>query len=117
MDPFSDRVTLKSQGREPRAKNNFRALLQMAGVTRKMAMVDDRELLRRYARHQAEEAFAELVQRHLPLVYSAALRQVGGDRHMAQDVTQSVFSDLARKAASLAQHELLTGWLYTSTRF
>jgi hypothetical protein len=49
-------------------------------------MVDDAELLRRYAGTASEEAFTELVQRHLNLVYSAALRQVGHDRALAQEV-------------------------------
>jgi RNA polymerase sigma factor (sigma-70 family) len=80
-------------------------------------MILDGELLRRYAETKSEEAFAELVRRHLDLVYSAALRQVNGDAHMAQDVAQMVFTDLARKAASLSQREFLTGWLYTSTHF
>jgi RNA polymerase sigma factor (sigma-70 family) len=80
-------------------------------------MIDDSELLRQYAKAGSEKAFAELVSRHLPLVYSAALRQVGGDHELAKDVAQNVFIDLARKAGSLAGHEVLTGWLYTSTRF
>src|SRR5882672_2771681 len=80
-------------------------------------MMDDATLLRRYAQDRSESAFAELVRRHLNLVYSAALRQVGGDSHLAQDVTQMVFTDLARKAASLAGHRVLAGWLFTSTRF
>ena len=41
-------------------------------------MPDDAELLRRYAGTRAEDAFAELVRRHLDGVYSAALRRVGG---------------------------------------
>src|SRR4051812_40905954 len=80
-------------------------------------MNDDRELLRRYAEDRSEPAFAELVQRHLRLVYHAALRQCGGDVHRAEDVTQAVFTDLARKAATLARRPVLVGWLYTSTRF
>ena len=51
------------------------------------------------------------------LVYSAALRQAGGDVQWAQDATQAVFSDLAVKAKSLCRHEALVGWLYTSTRY
>src|SRR3954467_3135206 len=80
-------------------------------------MIDDAELLHRYATTRAEGDFAELVQRHVNLVYSAALRQVNGDAHLAQDVTQLVFADLARKAESLASHRVLAGWLFTSTRF
>src|SRR5882724_4309843 len=80
-------------------------------------MSDDAELLRRYAETGSEEAFAELVRRHLNLVYFAALRQVGGDAHRAQDVAQTVFTDLARKARSLTGRATLTGWLHTSTRF
>ena len=80
-------------------------------------MNDSRELLRRYVAERSEPAFTELVQRHIDLVYSAALRQVGGEAPAAQDVTQAVFTDLARKAARLTRHTSLTGWLYTSTRY
>src|SRR5450631_185785 len=73
---------------------------------------DDRELLRRYAAEKSEAAFAELVRRHLDLVYSAALRHLAGDTHLAQDVAQSVFTDLARKAPSLTGRAALAGWLY-----
>jgi RNA polymerase sigma factor (sigma-70 family) len=80
-------------------------------------MTPDPELLRRFAEAGSEAAFAELVQRHVNLVYSAALRQVNGDAHLAQDVAQTVFTDLARKAGSLARRETLSGWLYTSAHF
>ena len=80
-------------------------------------MMTDSQLLASFARTNSEDAFAELVQRHVHLVHSAALRQVNGDAHLAQDVAQTVFTDLARKASSLARREVLTGWLYTSAHF
>jgi RNA polymerase sigma factor (sigma-70 family) len=80
-------------------------------------MKDDAQLLRDFAETRSETAFAELVRRHVNLVHSAALRQVNGDAHLAQDVTQLVFADLARKAGEVAQHRVLAGWLFTSTRF
>src|SRR2546427_3041245 len=79
-------------------------------------MNEDAQLLRRYAEAGSESAFSELVSRHIDLVYSAALRQVGGHAHLAQDVAQTVFADLARKARTVSGHEVLTGWLYQATR-
>ena len=80
-------------------------------------MNDDAELLRRYAKEGANDAFSALVERHVNLVYSAALRQLNGDAHLAADATQLVFTDLARKAGSLVGHRVLAAWLFTSTRF
>jgi RNA polymerase sigma factor (sigma-70 family) len=62
--------------------------------------------------NRSEAAFAELVERHLPLVYSTALRQVGGDAHLAQDIAQTVFAALARKGHTLSDRASLAGWLY-----
>lgn len=76
----------------------------------------DRDLLRRYADERADDAFAELVRRHIDLIHSAALRQAGGNESNAADVTQAVFTELARQADQLARHPALTGWLYTTTR-
>src|SRR6188474_2114112 len=80
-------------------------------------MKDDATLLADYARRRDEAAFAELVRRHVNFVYAAALRQLNDDAHLAQDVTQVVFVDLARKARTLAGHRVLAGWLFTSTRY
>src|SRR5438128_705038 len=80
-------------------------------------MNDDSQLLRRYGDEHSEAAFAELVSRHIDLVYSSALRQVGGDAHLAQDVTQTVFADLARKARALSRHTAITGWLYQAAHY
>ena len=60
-------------------------------------MSDDTELLHSYATERSEAAFAELVRRHVDLVYSAALRMVNGDAHAAQDLAQKVFCELARQ--------------------
>lgn len=79
-------------------------------------MSDDAALLRRYVEEQAEDAFTELVRRHVDAAYSTALRRVGGDTHLAEDVTQQVFAALARQAKFLVDHPALTAWLYTSTR-
>ena len=59
--------------------------------------VTDSELLSRYARQHVEDAFAELVRRHVGLVYSAALRQAHSPQ-LAEEVSQSVFTDLSRNA-------------------
>jgi RNA polymerase sigma factor (sigma-70 family) len=80
-------------------------------------MTDSNQLLRDYAERGDEHAFRQLVERYTNLVYSTALRQVGGDSHLAQDITQTVFSNLARKARSLSREVVLGGWLYRDAAF
>lgn len=80
-------------------------------------MNDSRRLLSDYAVHGSETAFRQLVERYLDLVYSAALRLVDGNTHLAQDVTQTVFVDLARKANKLSDSVMLGGWLHRHTCF
>lgn len=79
-------------------------------------MTDDATLLRRYTHERSDAAFAELVRRHVDIVYRAALRRTAGHTHDAADVTQQVFAALARHAAELADHPLLVAWLHTATR-
>ena len=76
---------------------------------------NDLELLKQYRTEGSEEAFAALVQRHLDLVYSAALRQVRSPQ-LAEEVAQSVFTDLSLKASQLKPDTVLTAWLYQVTR-
>jgi RNA polymerase sigma factor (sigma-70 family) len=78
-------------------------------------MTSDLELLQGYVRDRLEEPFAALVGRHLNLVHSAALRQVRSPQ-LAEEVAQSVFTDLARNAHRLAPDTILTAWLYQVTR-
>jgi len=76
----------------------------------------DFDLLDAYAQRQDQDAFAELVWRHVDLVYTAARRQVR-DPHCAEDVTQTVFLALAQKAASIGPKVVLGGWLLNATRY
>jgi RNA polymerase sigma factor (sigma-70 family) len=75
----------------------------------------DLQLLARYARQHAEDAFTEIVRRHLNLVFSAAFRQVRSPQ-LAEEVAQSVFIDLAKQASRLAPDTILSAWLYHVTR-
>src|SRR5579862_4294258 len=79
-------------------------------------MSDDMDLVREYARGKSEAAFADLVSRHVNLVYSVAFRQVR-DPHLAEEITQTVFIILARKAATLSPKTVVSGWLYRTTRY
>jgi RNA polymerase sigma factor (sigma-70 family) len=76
---------------------------------------NDLDLLGQFTREQSQDAFNTLVKRHVDLVYSAALRQVRLPQ-LAEDVTQSVFTTLARDAAKLKPDTVLPAWLYQVTR-
>ncbi len=80
-----------------------------------MNALTDQQLLQEYALSHSEGAFAELVRRHIDLVYSAALRMIR-DAHQAQDVTQAVFVALAQNAQQLTRHPILSGWLHRTTQ-
>ncbi len=80
-------------------------------------MNDDFQLLRCYATRGNEAAFTELVRRHADLVYAAALRRLNGRAELAEDVSQEVFVDLARKAGTLPPNIALGGWLHRHTGF
>src|SRR5271154_6747498 len=74
----------------------------------------DWELLQAYVKSRSERAFAEIVRLHLDWVHSVALRHVG-DPHLAEDVVQSVFVLLARKARDFRPGTVLGGWLFRTT--
>lgn len=80
-------------------------------------MTDSHQLLADYCQHGSDAVFRELVSRFVGLVYSTALRLVGGDTHQAEDVTQTVFVDLARQARTLPADVRLGGWLHRHTCF
>jgi RNA polymerase sigma factor (sigma-70 family) len=80
-------------------------------------MTDTQQLLADYVATGSETAFRDLVACYVDLVYSAAVRLVNGDTHLAEDVTQTVFADLARLARTLSRDVMLGGWLHRHTCF
>ena len=80
-----------------------------------MQPLDDSALLRQYAGNNSDDAFTTLVTRHINLVYSVALRQVGNPHH-AKEITQIVFIILAKKAGELRHDRALSSWLFRATR-
>src|SRR5258707_5515650 len=75
----------------------------------------DLDLLKEYAEKNSQDAFSALVHRHLNLVYSAAFRHVHSPQ-LAEEIAQSVFTDLGRSAVRLKPNTILTAWLYQVTR-
>jgi RNA polymerase sigma factor (sigma-70 family) len=76
---------------------------------------DDMALVQEFAASNSEQAFTALVQRHINLVYSVALRQLGNMQD-AEEVTQAVFIILTKKTASLRKGTILSGWLYQTAQ-
>jgi Sigma-70 region 2 len=66
----------------------------------------DGELLERFSATRDEDAFADLVHRHGPMVWSVC-RHVLHNWHDAEDVFQATFLVLARKSASIYRPESL----------
>lgn len=76
----------------------------------------DWELLREYAKHASQAAFAEVVRRHVDWVHSVAMRRVG-DPHLAEDVTQAAFLALAQNAGRLREGTVVSAWLFGVVKY
>jgi RNA polymerase sigma factor (sigma-70 family) len=87
----------------------MRHLRRLIGEPAAPADTDGR-LLERFLQSHEEDAFAQLMQRHGPLVMGVC-RRVLRDAHAAEDAFQATFLLLARKAHSLRRHDSLAGWL------
>jgi RNA polymerase sigma factor (sigma-70 family) len=71
----------------------------------------DGQLLECFLTRREEAAFEALVRRHGPMVLGVC-RRVLGNPHDAEDAFQATFLVFVRKAASIAQRELVANWLY-----
>jgi RNA polymerase sigma factor (sigma-70 family) len=89
--------------------------LQRVFISKEMS--EPNQLLRDYVEKGSDAAFRELVSRYIGLVYSTALRLTSGDTHLAEDISQTVFIDLARNAPKLSRESTLGGWLHRDTCF
>jgi RNA polymerase sigma factor (sigma-70 family) len=97
------------------AENSMSASSSAVGIPIDNAM-DDARLLLDYVATGSQSAFAQIVRRHVDLVYATALRHVR-DAQLAQDIAQAVFLLLARKARSLRHETVLAAWLLQATRY
>src|SRR5262245_30276963 len=96
------------------ARRTLGAVVGHAGLTgpvKRSGPYDDAELLGEFVATGAQSAFEALVQRHGPMVMGVC-RRIVQNAHDAEDAFQATFLILARKAGTLAQRELLSGWLY-----
>jgi len=83
---------------------------------RKQHAMNDWELIEAYCRNGSESAFETLVKRHVDFVYCSALRQLR-DPLLAEDVSQTVFLLLVRKAKAFRSGTVLVSWLFRTTQF
>ena len=65
---------------------------------------------------RSEAAFRRLTEQLGKLVFSSALRRTG-EPSLAEEVTQNVFTSLAKNAAALNDHPALLAWIFKTTQF
>ena len=76
----------------------------------------EQELLRDYVDNCSDAAFEGLVSCHIGMVFGCALRRTG-DATLSEEISQAVFTILARKAHRLAIGAGLAGWLHRTTLY
>src|SRR5436305_4703309 len=82
---------------------------------RRRAADADAALLAHFAAERDEAAFAELLRRHGPLVWSVCRSTLGHDQD-AEDAFQTTFLLLARSAATVRDGGAVAGWLHGTAR-
>src|SRR5579885_186996 len=109
------------KGESRRPGGPFMAGVQLRQVLRHVRALagaddaSDRRLLEHFAGAHEEEAFAEVVRRHGPLVWGVC-RRVLHHQQDAEDVFQATFLVLARRAGSVRWGESVAGWLHETAR-
>ncbi len=93
------------------ATDDLPRLLGRLSATLRCQEARDVDLLQRFTAGGDEEAFAELVRRHGPLVLGVC-RRILHDAHAAEDAFQATFLLLARRARRLGGEGSLAGWLH-----
>jgi len=78
--------------------------------------LSDSELLAACAGSSRDEAFGEIVRRHVDAVYSSALRSLG-DSHAAEEAVQAAFLALAKRIGGLPPGTVIAGWLHRAVQF
>jgi RNA polymerase sigma factor (sigma-70 family) len=74
----------------------------------------DEALIAAFGKSASDEAFAALVKKYLGVVLGIAVRRTG-DRGLAEEIAQNVFTILARKARRLKPGAPLAGWIHRAT--
>jgi RNA polymerase sigma factor (sigma-70 family) len=77
-----------------------------------MSQRTDGDLVADYARCRNDEAFAELVRRHGPMVLNTCRRTAYPDTHLAEDAFQATFLVLAIRAGTVSPPERVGAWLH-----
>ncbi|MDP4997093.1 MAG: sigma-70 family RNA polymerase sigma factor, partial [Akkermansiaceae bacterium] len=72
--------------------------------------------MKRFTADGDEAAFAAIVSRHLPMVFGVCFRRTG-NRELSEELTQNVFTSLAKKASSISANVSLSGWLHRAASF
>jgi len=81
-----------------------------------MMVPNDAMLLQEFATTGCEDAFTELVERHVGMVYSVALRRLNGNSGLAEDVAQQVFYALRKKKHLNSSGTVPAAWLHRATQ-
>src|ERR1700712_4591746 len=80
------------------------------------ASLTDGQLLTRFIEDRDEEAFRQIVDRHLAMVTRVCTR-LTGEWSAGEEATQQVFVCLATKAPYLRHRASLAGWLHRTATY